>query len=319
MSPTPSKAPADVVAEFRRACLGDPPVQQGGIDNLDEILAELYRRGRQAWPDIDLAVDELIGHVARHMAKVDDVAGFLGEIHAEDLYLCAGCTGGDARAIALVIQHYFDEVGKALARLSVDSLNRDDLEQELRLKLFVPQPGKLPKVASYSGRGRLRGWLRVVATRCIVDMLRARRSPEAQNSDEADLQRLPDTANDPELAHLKSLYRDQFAAAFHEALAQLTPKQRNLLRHNVLRGLSIDEIGALYGCHRATAARWLASARRDIYRLTRTSLSKRLRIDRDELASIWRLIQSQLDISVYKYLQPDTEDSASSGDGSDDR
>ena len=309
-----------MIAEFRRSCAGDPRVQQDGIADLDKILADLYRRGQEAWPGIDLAVDELIAHLGRHVVQIEDVAGFLDEVHAEDLYLCAGCTGGDARAIALVIQHYFDEVGKALARLAVDSLNRDDLEQELRLKLFVPQPGKLPKVASYSGRGRLRGWLRVVATRCIVDMLRAKRSPEAQDGDDANLQRLPDTASDPELAHLKSLYRDQFAAAFHDALAELTPKQRNLLRHNVLRGLSIDEIGALYGCHRATAARWLASARRDIYRHTRSSLSKRLRVDRDELASIWRLIQSQLDISVYRYLQPGTEgpDDAGSSSSSDD-
>lgn len=302
-----SEVSADMLSEFRGSCASDPRARRGDIPNLDKTLGDLHRRGREAWPDIDLPVSDFVDHLAHLIARIDNVEEFLTEIHVEELYLAAACTGGDERAIARVMEQYFDEIGKALARLSVDTLNRDDLEQELRLKLFVARPGKRPKVASYSGRGRMRAWLRVVATRCIVDMLRAKPSAEARKSEELDLQLLPDTAHDPELAHLKALYRDEFSTVFQEAIAKLTPKQRNLLRHNVVRGLSIDEIGAIYGCHRATAARWLSQARRDISRLTRASLTERLRVNRDELDSIWRLVQSQLDISICRFLIRDEE------------
>ena len=67
--------------------------------------------------------------------------------------------------------------------------------------------------------------------------------------------------------------------------------------------LSIDKLGALYRVHRATAARWVASARRALVDATRDQMITRLGVDSVELDSIIRLVRSQLEISIHEQLQ----------------
>jgi len=54
------------------------------------------------------------------------------------------------------------------------------------------------------------------------------------------------------------------------------PRERNLLRYQVLDRLGIDHIGALHGVHRVTAARWIAHARRALIEGVRRRLQDRL-------------------------------------------
>jgi hypothetical protein len=54
--------------------------------------------------------------------------------------------------------------------------------------------------------------------------------------------------------------------------------------------------------HRATAARWLARVRTDLVDGTLAKLSAALGIGRASAASIVRLVQSQLELSVVRHL-----------------
>ena len=67
--------------------------------------------------------------------------------------------------------------------------------------------------------------------------------------------------------------------------------------------LSIDEIGVLYGVHRATVARWIASVRESLFELTRRALISRLSIDEGDVDSVLRMIDSQLDISIERVMR----------------
>ncbi len=75
-----------------------------------------------------------------------------------------------------------------------------------------------------------------------------------------------------------------------------------------LDGLNIDEIGASFRVHRSTVARWLAQARERILEETRKLLSSRLQIGRAEAESVIHLVQSQLDVSIYRYLGKKTDE-----------
>src|SRR5262249_46581288 len=119
---------------------------------------------------------------------------------------------------------------------------------------------------------------------------------------EDDLLEAPGFADDPELGELKAKYRDQLAAAFRASLATLQPRDRSLLRYQVMDGLTIDEIGAIYKVHRATAARWLAPIRTELVDGTLAKLSAELGVGRASAASIVRLVQSQLELSVVRHL-----------------
>jgi RNA polymerase sigma-70 factor (ECF subfamily) len=113
----------------------------------------------------------------------------------------------------------------------------------------------------------------------------------------------PAIAEDPALVAAKARYRDELAAAFREALAALTPKDRLLLRFQLVDGLSIDEIGNIHNVHRATAARWLVRIREELMERTHELLAARLSMDTEDVASIVRLVQSQLDVSVIEHLK----------------
>jgi RNA polymerase sigma-70 factor (ECF subfamily) len=178
----------------------------------------------------------------------------------------------------------------------------DDVKQVLRVQLLVPRDGRPAGIAGYRGKGPLRGWVRITATRELIrhQRKRAREAPSNRPLDEA----LGD-AGDPLLSQLKAEYRTEFATALREAIAELGAEDRTLLRQQIVDQLSIDEIGAAFGVHRATAARWLQRARGALVTATRGRLAARLKVSVDEIDSVIRLVQSQLDASVIRYLRDD--------------
>jgi RNA polymerase sigma-70 factor (ECF subfamily) len=70
-----------------------------------------------------------------------------------------------------------------------------------------------------------------------------------------------------------------------------------VLRYQLVDGWSIDRVGELYGVHRATAARWITTARDELGALIRTEVGTQLGITPTEVDSIIRLVQTRLEIS----------------------
>jgi RNA polymerase sigma-70 factor, ECF subfamily len=252
-------------------------------------------RARQAWPEVALEPSGFAAALEAHAADVD-----LDSLHLEDLYLAWACGQGDPRAVALIEERYLCDLGPALAPFASAGVAPEEVVQLLRVHLFISEEGTAPRIAGYGGLADLRTWLRVVATRLAITMFRKGRR-ERPLGDEM-LAGLPAQAPSPELALLHETYRAEFRIAFAAAFAALSPRQRNLLRHQIIDQLGIDGIGALYGVHRATTARWRARARDQLVRGVRRELQAALRVDPQELDSILRLVASQIDISSRVFL-----------------
>jgi RNA polymerase sigma-70 factor (ECF subfamily) len=107
---------------------------------------------------------------------------------------------------------------------------------------------------------------------------------------------------DLELGYLRERYRADVDAAMRAGLAALAEQARALLRYSVVDGWSVDRIGALYGVHRATAARRIAAARIQLGAAIRSELAARLAISFGEVDSIVRLVQSRIDVSLERLL-----------------
>ena len=101
---------------------------------------------------------------------------------------------------------------------------------------------------------------------------------------------------------MKEKYRGEFSAAFRRAIAKLELRERNLLRQHYLDELSLEDVASLYRVHRATAARWLSSARSGLLALTRQELAAALGLPAHEVDSLMRLLQSRLDFSAGVFL-----------------
>ncbi len=260
---------------------------------------DAYHAGRAAFPGIVL--DE-----ARFDACIAERGGPSAcEAHASELYLVCACLTGDPRAIGRMDDAYVKELSDVLVRADVPAAIATEVQGMLREQLFLPKDGAPPRLMRYRGSGDLRGWLRVVAVRLALDLLRKQRKETSLPQSMADA--LPLQADDPELALLKQRYKHEFRAAFEDALTALSPRERNLLRHQLLHDLSIDSIGAIYRVHRATAARWVDAARARLTTEVHARMMARLDAQRGDMESVFRLIQSQMDVSLRRVLKPDEE------------
>jgi RNA polymerase sigma-70 factor (ECF subfamily) len=226
----------------------------------------------------------------------------LEAMHTDDLYIAGGCAAGDPAAFAAFEELCGSALAAAIASARISPSDRADLAQIVRQRLLVAPEGGVARIASYSARGSLHAWVRVVATREALRM-RSRESPEVPAWDH-EIETMIATEDDAEIRYLKRHYREEFKAAFHAAVAALDARSRLLLRQHTVDGLGIDQLAALHGVHRATAARWIQAARQEVFSATQRELTQRLRLTKAELVSVIRLIQSQLDITLPELLRP---------------
>jgi RNA polymerase sigma-70 factor, ECF subfamily len=254
-----------------------------------------WQRIARAWPGLELD-EEAVGAFVAERLHGDDKLTALAEAPVEDLALAAQCVRGE-RAAHHAFEAYLDVVDTARVG-GVTSQLVDEVKQLLRVQLLLggEQPAGL---AAYRGRGPLRGWLRIIATRELVRLARQAQRFDQRNPDELELA----TTGDPALDALKARYRSEFAGALRDAIDDLTFEDRLLLRQQIADQLSLDQIGAAHGVHRGTAGRWLARARRALLDATRRRLSERLDLPEEEIASVIRLVHSRLDVSVVRYLR----------------
>ncbi len=261
-------------------------------------LAAGYEDARDAYPDVEL--DEVLyGEYAVKRAKA---AADVEALCLADLYLAGACAAGVAHAVDSLVRGPLHAVTALLIRSGEPEAEVNDAAQALLAKLTVGASGG-GRIVQYDGRGNLRAWLRVAASRELL-MLRRGKRRESTPLDGRDAIAVVDPGSDPELAHLQRLYKDEFKAAFEEAFAALPPRERTLLRQQVIDRLTVLELAALHNVHRATVLRWLAATREALFESTGAALERRLSLKPEELRSLYRLVRSQLDVSVQRLLAP---------------
>jgi RNA polymerase sigma-70 factor (ECF subfamily) len=247
---------------------------------------EAYDRGRAAWPQVLL-------DRRRFTARLAEV----GETrHVEDLYLATACASSLPAALAAFERNFLVDVPLFIARIDSSPQVAADLQQALREHLLVAPAGQRPRIADYSGRGPLRGWLRVTAVRKLHH-LRRNEKPTA-GLDAAAVDRLAASGPDPERALLEERHRRDFEHALRAALQALNSLDRALLRLHVLDGHSIDELCLMQGVHRATVARRLQRLKRRIFDDAIELVGLRLNIDGDEAESLLEQVRGRIDVNL---------------------
>jgi RNA polymerase sigma-70 factor (ECF subfamily) len=271
--------------------------------DLEQAMETAAAAAREAWRDLDVRHDAFIRHLRGHLPEANDeaLAALRGGWHVQDLYLAFACAGGCPVAVAALDRMLASRAPLFLARIRGAGPGFvDEVRQVMLEKLLVAAAGAQPKITSYSGRGAFEGWLRIATVNTALKLLR---KPDAEpRVDESAALHAVAPAPDPELAFVKQHHREDFEHALRDAFAALEPKARNVLRLHFVDGLTIDGIGAAYGAHRATAARWLQDARRAVLEGTRKALRERLKLTPTELESMVQMLRSRLDRSVRELL-----------------
>jgi RNA polymerase sigma-70 factor (ECF subfamily) len=285
--------------ELLRTLLAGSGVEVVPDAGLERQLQQTIDAAHAAWPTVSLSDDVFLGHLADVLRRgaARSVDELLARDTASDLYLACGCASGDPAALVAFDTHHLTGLDATLARLGLPVWVIDDVKQDVRQRLLVAEDSRPPRIADFTGAGNLRGWLRVVAINTARQILR-RVGPAPAPATTELVDAVAPVADDAEMAILKTHYREQFRAAFAVALAELLPRDRTLLRQHYLLGLGIGQIAAMYGVHRATAARWIERCTRVLLTTTRRTLATHLRVDRTDVDSILRLVRSKLEISI---------------------
>lgn len=279
-----------------------PAAVEAGGDLADE-LDRLLEAARSEWAELDLDADEFLAYVAARMPEEVALAAAFAQLRAADLYLACACGQRKELAIAAFDAEFRPILASVVARFHLRDALPDDALQMLREKILVGDGQRAAKIVSYSGRGRLENWVRATAVRTLIDLTRQakRGAVEVTVADDV-LLSLPSPQGDPRIDHLKKLYSKEFKQAFEEAARALTSRERNLLRQHFVYGLTTEQIGALYQVHRATAGRWLVAARESLVGGTRKNLGRSLGVGGDDIDSIMRIIESQIEVSMTRLL-----------------
>lgn len=271
--------------------------------------------------DADALVPRVAAAVEKYLLRDDpdtlpaDIDKFADEMQADDLCLIIACERGDERAWNDLVERFTATVRSAARSASSNEDAAEDLAQSIWAELYglrTRADGRpASKLAYYSGRGSLAGWLRAVIAQLAVDTFR-KQSKLVQTEEDTELERLacdavvsetqtfaPRGMQNPEQALSNRFAQKDLQAALKNAVRELEAEDRLLVKLYYFDNLRLREAAVVLGVHEATASR----------RLTRIQTDLRKRVSQilvDEKG--WTMAETERSFAeVARYLDTDLE------------
>jgi RNA polymerase sigma-70 factor (ECF subfamily) len=259
---------------------------------LAETLADLYGRGRAAYPKLAVSEQAFGRRIARVMDS--DRTCALDQIPAEDVYLACACIEGARGSAAAFEAQYAKVIRRAVSRAVVSQQDRDDAEQRTLQHLLVGVGGAGPAIAKYPGHVPLAKWVPVVALRVAIS-LRRTESAEHRLRAKAGAEAI---AVNPEHLYIREELRRAVEPAIAAALRRLDARDRLILRLFLVSGATLRTIGESLGLSQQAISKRIANARAALMKDVREAVAGTLQISEDDFSSILRFVASQLDVNV---------------------
>ena len=253
-------------------------------------MRQMFLDGQRHWPRVRLEFEQFALHCSRVLGdERDDM-----QRDAADLFLCCACAALEPEALLAFESEVLGAAKAAILRVNHNAEFLQETLQEVRQRLLT---GPEARVNQYSGRGPLKAWVRVAATRVALDGIRGRGLVAAR---EVELSESLEAAEQsPEELFTKKRYGHVFQEALRDAVSALTAQERNVLRMHVAGRCSIDEIGRAYNVHRATAARWIDRSKTRIYESVQRKLgNQHAKLTTSEFRSLARLMGGELELNL---------------------
>ena len=178
-----------------------------------------------------------------------------GSLRLEDLALARACAAGNERAWEVFLLRFREKLYDIAGYITKESAAARELADGLYADLYgtdARQGQRVSKLASYTGRGSLDGWLRTVMTQEYIN--RYRRQRKLVSLDEKEEDGAVFAAPDPAPAIVVDA---RVEAATDEALAALSAEDRFLLASYYLDGRTLAEIARQLDVHESTISRKL--------------------------------------------------------------
>ena len=272
------------------------PEGHGAVAQEDLVAA--LRQARETWPAIEIDESEFASHLCRLAARMP--AQWLRNAPCGDLLLAFASANGGRDALA-ALEEFMGDLRGALSAAGVTEAELPEVLQQVRTRVLVGSAGEPPRIAGYSGRGPLAGWLKVAAVRVALGERRRKGARPEVSAVQSTLERLA-PVDDPELESMRRRYAVECAQALRTAMSRLDAAQRTLLRLHYVDGLGVEKLGLLHGVHASTISRRLAQARSFLREEAKDILGESLRLRPSEIQSLIRMVRSNLYVSLSALL-----------------
>lgn len=232
-----------------------------------------------------------------------EIRTFLDDLRADDLCLVLACERGDADAWEELVTNFDSTVKSAARKISSNSEDAEDLASSIWAELYGLREGK-SKLAYYSGRGSLGGWLRAVVAQLAVDQYRkiARFVQVEEDRDfdslASDSSEISGNGDDPEANLADKTMQSDVAEALKIAIDSLDAEDRLIMKLYYFDDMKLKDIGAMFGFHEATASRKLVRIQSLIRKSSEKALRERHGWSEVEVSKYLSETASKLGISV---------------------
>lgn len=285
---------------------------------IDEAIARLLARAEDSRlleiadlsPRVSKAVEKYV-FKSNESAGNAEIKAFIDEIRADDLCLVLACERGDEKAWEDLVKNFDATVKSAARKISSNSEDAEDLASSIWAELYGLKEGK-SKLAYFSGRGSLAGWLRAVTNQLAIDGFRKMKRL-VQIEEDREFENLAQdssekTGNETVVSHTENpeeIFSERQTAkdvskALKKAIDELDAEDKLILKLYYFDDLKLKDIGATLGFHEATASRKLARMQTEIRRSVEKILKAEHGWNEDEVKRHLSETASKLGINLEK-------------------
>ena len=297
-------------------------------EEIDKLLTEgatrlLARASDNHSLNVELLLPRLAAAVDKYLLRDDahtpaqNIVSFVDEMQADDLCLIIACERGDEKAWSELVERFTTTVRSAARSASSNEDAAEDLAQSIWAELYGFRTRKdgrpASKLAYYSGRGSLAGWLRAVVSQLAVDTYR-KQARLVQTEEDSDLDRLikdvpvgqraamAASIDNPEQALANKVAGSDMREALKQAMKDLPAEDRLLVKLYYFDNLRLREAGSVLGVHEATASRRLTRIHHELRRRVGEILIKERGWTKTETERSFKEVAQHLDADLEALL-----------------
>jgi RNA polymerase sigma-70 factor, ECF subfamily len=265
-------------------------------DTIEEAVHRLLSRAENSRglnaeavsPRIHKSLEKYLFKDAPNAGRTE-VRDFIDEVRADDLCLIIACEKGDEAGWEDLVANFDATVRSAARKMSPNKEDAEDLASSIWAELYGLRQdaagNKKSKLAYYSGRGSLAGWLRAVVSQLAIDQYR-KQAKLVQVEEDREMDNLANDAagsdnglvsvsSDPETIFSQQEASADLNEALQNAIAGLEPEDRLILKLYYFDDLRLKDIAATFGYHEATASRKLVRVQAGIRQAVERELRER--------------------------------------------
>src|ERR1700722_3353121 len=245
---------------------------------LSVLVNDLYQKSRSAefgltFEAFERVVQEVIAKYSPATSARTCVNDLCSSLRVEELALARACAAGHEQAWEVFLTRYREKLYDIAGYITKESSAARELADSIYAELYgtVARDGqRASKLASYTGRGSLEGWLRTVVAQEHVN--RYRRQRRLVSLDEEAEEGVQFATAEPEAAIVAD---PRVEGAVDEVLAALGPEERVVLASSFLDERTLADIARSLGVHESTICRKLDKLAKSLRKQILASLGRR--------------------------------------------